>query len=149
MAYCTFEEVKEMIKPDAMNGIIGEGFIENESEKLEKIKVLIDQAIEDADGEIDGYLNKRYTTPLSSIPKVINKFSKDIALYNLFSRNGLDESERESNYLTRYKAAIKFLENVAKGIVEIGISDTTRQATTGFNIQSSPRIFSRNSMSGM
>lgn len=38
------------------------------------------------------YLAKRYTVPISPAPRVLNKFSKDIAVYNLFSRiSGQDE----------------------------------------------------------
>jgi len=147
--YCTIEEVRGMIKPDALNAIIGDEYIEDEALREAKIMPIIEEAIGDADGEIDGYLAKRYPIPFSPIPKVINKFSKDIAVYNLFSRIGIDESEKESNYLTRYKAAVRFLENVAKGMIEIGISDTTIKANTGFAISSSPRRFSRDSMRGM
>ncbi|CAH8720535.1 DUF1320 domain-containing protein [Paenibacillus melissococcoides] len=42
-----------------------------------------------------GYLVKRYSVPLSRVPKVINKYAKDIAVYNLFSRIGIDEGEKE------------------------------------------------------
>lgn len=147
--YCTVEEVREMVKGDALNQLIGNEYIEDADLREEKIVPIIEEAIKDADGEINGYLTKRYSIPLSSPPKVINKFSKDIAIYNLFSRIGIDEGERESNYLTRYKAAIRFLENVAKGIVEIGISDNTQSANAGFSLSSNSRLFSRNSMSGM
>ena len=39
--------------------------------------------------------------------QVINKFSKDIAVYNLFSRIGIDEGTDQKTYLNRYNAAIK------------------------------------------
>lgn len=149
MAYCTLEEVRCLLKEDAINSIIDNEYIEDPEEKENKLVHLINQAIEDADGEIDGYLASRYPTPIPKVPKVINKYSKDIALYNLFSRAGIDESERESNYLTRYKAAIKFLELVAKGTVNIGTENIQTQANTGFNVQGSKRLFSRNSMRGM
>jgi len=147
--YCSIEEVRKTIKDDALNALIGDEYIEDEAEREQKIIPIIEEAIKDADGEIDGYLAKRYPIPLPSPPKVINKFSKDIAVYNLFSRIGIDEGEKESNYLTRYKAAIRFFENVAKGIVDLGISDNTQRANTGFSVNSNARIFSRNSMNGM
>ncbi|CAH8721329.1 DUF1320 domain-containing protein [Paenibacillus melissococcoides] len=75
------------------------------------------------------------------MPKVINKYAKDIAVYNLFSRIGIDEGEKEKNYLNRYNAAIRFLENVAKGIIDIGVSDGSSKAATAFSAQSSPRLF--------
>ena len=110
---------------------------------------MIEQAIDDADGEINGYLASRYPTPLNKVPKVINKYSKDIAVYNLFSRAGLDESERENNYLTRYKAAIKFLELVAKGTVSLGTEDIQTKANVGFQVNANKRLFSRDSLRGM
>ncbi|WP_206458913.1 gp436 family protein [Anaerovorax sp. IOR16] len=147
--YCTSQEVMEMIKPDAMSGLIDNEYIEDENERETKLLPIIEAAIEDADGEIDGYLTKRYPVPLSSVPKVINKFSKDIALYNIFTRNGIDTGERESIYLTRYKAAVRFLENIAKGVIDIGAKKIEARANTGFNMNSSTRLFSRNSLKGM
>lgn len=147
--YCTVEEVRNFLKEDAINSIIMNEYIDDPEEKEAKLLPLIEQAIDDADGEIDGYLASRYPTPLKKVPKVINKYSKDIAVYNLFSRAGLDEGERENNYLTRYKAAIKFLELVAKGTVDIGMQDPQRQASTGFNVTANKRIFSRDSLRGM
>lgn len=147
--YCSVDEVRKSIKDDALNALIGDEYIEDPNERELRITPIIEEAIKDADGEIDGYLAKRYPVPLLSPPKVINKFSKDIAVYNLFSRIGIDESEKESNYLTRYKSAIRFFENVAKGVVDLGISDNTQKANTGFNVNSNSRLFSRSSMNGM
>lgn len=89
--YSTAEEVREMLKTDTLDALIGDAYIEDEREREAKIRPLILQAIQDADGEIDGYLAKRYTVPLPKPPGNIVKFSKDIAVYNLFSRIGIDE----------------------------------------------------------
>ena len=83
MSYSTKEEVREMLKDDALNAIIGDTFIEDPEEREAKVAPIIESAIEDADAEIDGYLAKRYAVPISPAPRVLNKFSKDIALYNL------------------------------------------------------------------
>ena len=93
--YCTVEEVLEMIKDDMMNVIIGDEYIEDEQERTEKIATLCEAAISDACAEIDGYLAKRYSVPFRKTPKVISKFAKDISVYNLVSRTGIDESERD------------------------------------------------------
>ena len=82
MSYSTKEEVREMLKDDALNAIIGDTFIEDPAEREELVAPIIEGAIADADAEIDGYLAKRYAVPLSPAPKVINKFSKDIAVYS-------------------------------------------------------------------
>ena len=151
MSYSTKEEVREMLKDDALNAIIGDTFIEDPAEREELVAPSIEGAIADADAEIDGYLAKRYAVPLSPAPKVINKFSKDIAVYNLFSRIGIDESTDQKTYLNRYNAAIKFFELVADGKVSIGTEadDPASAAATGFSAKSNTRLFTRGSMRGM
>lgn len=150
MGYCTVAEVMETIKDDMMNAIIGDEYIEDEQERKAKMTDLCEAAIEDACAEIDGYLAKRYRVPFSKTPQVINKFAKDIAVYNLVSRTGIDESEREKTFLNRYNAAIKFLLEVAKGIISIGVEEigSNSEAANGFRMQSSRRVFSRESMRG-
>lgn len=150
MAYCSAKDVIDMIKDDLMNQIIGNSYIEDVEERKAALKPLTEDAIHDADAEIDGYLMKRYPVPMVPVPAVVTKYSKDIALYNLISRSGLDTGDRESNYLTRYKNAIAFLTKVAKGDVDIVTETQTHQqaASTGFSITGSPRLFSRDSMRG-
>jgi phage gp36-like protein len=151
--YCTVNEVlDERIKEDMMNAIIGDEYIEDEEERLKKITPICETAIADACSEIDGYLGKRYSVPFTKTPQVVNKFAKDIAAYNLVSRSGIDESEREKTFLTRYEAAIAFLLNVAKGTIDIGVDDGKSSgqdaAANGFKMKSADRVFSRGSMRG-
>ncbi len=145
-----------MIKPDMLRSLIGEN-CRLEGEELRYAAIPYAQtAVEDADAEIDGYLAKRYKVPLEKVPKMIGKLSKDIAVYNMASRRGIDETEREKNILNRYKAAILYLTNVAKGIVELdgqtsgGSGDALpdAQGNAGFSIQSSDRLFTRDDMKG-
>lgn len=148
--YCTVEEVLEMIKDDMKNVIIGDEYIEDKQEREAKIAKLCEDAISDACAEIDGYLAKRYRVPFTKTPQVINKFAKDISVYNLVSRTGIDESDREKTFLNRYNAAIKFLLDVAKGIISIGVEEKggNSEAANGFKMKSSGRVFSRDSMRG-
>lgn len=150
MAYCTAKEVLEMLKGDMINVIIGDEYIEDEEERIKAATPLAEEAVKDADAEIDGYLAKRYDVPFARTPRVINKFAKDIALYNLVSRKGIDESDREKTYLTRYNSAISFLTKVAEGLIDIGVGDSSTQdaAKTGFSMKSFRRIFSRDHMRG-
>ena len=150
MAYCTAAEVLDMLKEDLLNVIIGDNYIENEDERIQAITPIVEQAIADADAEIDGYLAKRYKVPFEKTPQVINKFAKDIALYNMVSRKGVDENDREKTYLTRYNAAIAFLTKVAEGRISIGVSENNTEdaARIGFSMSNSPRLFSRGNMKG-
>lgn len=151
MAYCSTDEIIDMLKDDILNPIIGNAYIDDLEQRRSAVRPLAEDAIRDADAEIDGYLMKRYPVPMFPAPAVISKYSRDIAIYNLVSRSGIDEGERESNYLTRYKNAIAFLTKVAKGEVDIVKegTDQAKAAATGFKITSSPRLFSRGSMRGM
>lgn len=148
--YCTEQEAVGMIKDDMASAVIGDEYIEDPEERREKLEALAVDAVADACAEIDGYLSKRYRVPVSRPPKVLNKLAKDIAAYNLVSRMGVDEGEREKTFLNRYNAAIKFLLEVAKGTVSIGIDEENGSgaAANGFQMQSSGRIFSRESMEG-
>ncbi len=151
MAYCTVSEILGMLKDDMLNVIIGDDYIEDEAERIKAITPLAEQAACDAQAEIDGYLAKRYNVPFSKTPDVINKFAKDIALYNLVSRKGVDENDREKTYLTRYNAAIAFLAKVADGKIDIGVPEgysTENAAKNGFSMRGSGRTFTRDSMRG-
>lgn len=81
--YCTVEEVRTFLKEDAFNSIIANEYIEDPEERERQLLPLIEQAIDDADGEINGYLASRYPTPLNKVPKVINKYSKDLSLIHI------------------------------------------------------------------
>ena len=148
--YCTVEEVLGMIKDDMKNVIIGDEYIEDADEREAKITALCEDAISDACAEIDGYLAKRYRVPFGKTPQVINKFAKDISVYNLVSRTGIDESEREKTILNRYNAAINFLLAVAKGTIDIGVEEKggSSEAANVFKMKSLGRVFSRDSVRG-
>lgn len=147
-AYCSAEEVRTMIKDDLVNAILGDEYIDDVSEREAKLMELSEGAILDADAEINGYLSKRYRLPFDNPPAVLNKFSKDIAVYNLVSRIGIDESERDKTFLNRYNAAIKFLTLVAEGKIDIGVYEPQKVSASGFRMDSGRRRFSRDSLRG-
>ena len=151
MPYCEVSEVREMIKDDVLSTLIGAEYIADAAERESRIAAFVQQAIADADAEIDGYLAVRYPVPLFPVPRVITKMSKDIAVYNVFSRKGIDEDGPDKNYLNRYRAAIDYFKLIAAGKVDLGTDGITSGApgSSGFRMCSSPRRFSRDSMRGM
>lgn len=149
--YVSTDDLRAAIKDDLLEGLLGE-YIEDEAAREAALLPLLTAAIEDADAEIDGYLNKRYPVPLAPAPRVIEKLAKDMALFNLMSRMGIDEGERENVVQTRYRNAIKFLEGVAKGILNIGLQAASQGAAPAaqeYRISAPPRLFSRDSLKGM
>lgn len=150
MSYCTPESVRQLIKDDLLGSLLGDVYIDDPAEREAKALPFIQQAIEDAGAEIDGYLAKRYPVPFVSPPAVLAKYAKDIAAYNLVSRIGVGkDGDRESSYRERYRAAIRFLELIAKGTVDLGIAPPARPPAGGVQISGPPRLFSRESLKGM
>ncbi|MEX2524449.1 MAG: DUF1320 domain-containing protein [Gammaproteobacteria bacterium] len=78
---------------------------------------VLDQALTDADSEIDSYLAVRYSLPLPETPRVIKRIAADIARWHLY-----DDSAPE-DIRNRYKDAVKLLEGIRDGKVALGLSD--------------------------
>lgn len=90
----------------------------DENGNLIIVQSVVDEAIENAAAEIDVYVGARYPLPLPSVPKIIQKLAVDIAVWNLYSRQW--GAEEEDVFYQRYKNAIKLLEKIASGEVQIG-----------------------------
>lgn len=111
--------------------------------------LVIEDGLQRADGEIDGYLAGRYTLPLREVPRVLIGVACDIARYRL---TGTDRQESEV-ILERYRFAIRYLEKVAAGTVTLGTGVTTgtvvesADASVQFCV-GAPRRFSRNNTNG-
>lgn len=103
-----------------------------------------DAAIKDAEGEVDGYLQTRYAVPLSPVPNIIAKLTADIAIYNLYARRQGATEDR----LRRYQNAIKFLENVSKGVVMLGANTPATEDEGGISVKDADRIFTREKLEG-
>lgn len=86
---------------------------------------VLGQALDDADGLIDGYLATRYTVPLATVPKVIVTFACDIARYYLYD-DAASEQVRK-----RYEDAVKFLSAVASGELSLGVDDSGETPASG------------------
>ncbi len=140
MMYCTLDDLKKQVaEPILVELTDDEGLGTINTER-------VGRAIEDATDLINSYAAARYPTPLNPVPGVIRKIAVDIALYNLFSRRGYDEESADKSVVDRYKAALTFLEQLAKGLVSIGVSQPPAEG--GATIQSGGRIFSRDTMRG-
>jgi len=80
----------------------------------------VDEAIAQADSEVNGYLAVRYSVPLGApVPNIVAKLSTDIAIHNLYSR-GVAESVPEVRR-NRYLDAIKTLKEIAKGTIFLDV----------------------------
>jgi phage gp36-like protein len=97
----------------------------------------LQDALDDAESEVNSYLAQRYTVPLSTVPNTIKSACCDIARYRLYSHNATEEVNQ------RYKDRIAWLKLLSKGELSIGVAEQSSKkslkaiTTTG----GSSRIF--------
>ena len=104
----------------------------------------VDRALDMADAEIDGRLASKYQLPLVTIPKIIIGFACDIARYRLYKGVATDLVEKN------YEYAIKYLDQVARGQIGLGVDATGTAAvpSNGPQVQSSDMspVFTQDSL---
>ena len=77
-------------------------------------QAVVELAIADADGEIDGYVAAAgYPLPLAPVPGILTAYACDMARYRLMADQATDQVRR------RYEDAIKFLKALAAGQVRL------------------------------
>jgi len=142
MAYCILADILDQVEEPRLIQL-------TDDDGLGTIgTVRVDKAISDADEEIDGYVGSRYTVPLNPAPAILRKLAVDIAVYNLFARRDKAPEGRTE----RYKAAVRFLEQVALGKISLGAADPDGNPPASDAPQMSSenprRLFDRNTMRG-
>jgi phage gp36-like protein len=151
--YVTTEKVRAAISESTANLLLESRYTDNANERESILLPLIDNAIVEATGTVEGYLMARYPLPLSPVPSVISNLTKDMAIYNLMTRVGIDESSRDKVLIDRNAAAIKFLEKVSKGEIMIGVPSTSGATSPSVShvgmVSASPAVFSRDKMRGL
>ncbi|MCF8719215.1 gp436 family protein [Nitrospina gracilis] len=105
----------------------------------------IDGMIADAEGTVDGYLATRYDTPLATVPNIIKTITVDVAVYRLHGRR----QGPPEDVVKRYEDAIRYLRDIAKGVVTLGVDTPAPDSTRNeVNIKSDDRLFGRDQMKG-
>ncbi len=111
MAYATVEDMIARFGEREMIQLTSPGATEVDL-------VVMDQAINDAGSLIDTYLTSRYQLPLSSVPTVLRRTCCSVARYYLYNDKTTEAVE------VAHKDAIKYLSEVAKGTVQLGVSSS-------------------------
>lgn len=111
----------------------------------------VDQAIADADAEIDSYLSARYEVPLDPVPNVIARLAVDLAVYRLADRAGTWSEERRK----RYEDGIALLKSISKGEAGLGVPQSQQEAADkeadvkgDILVGAAPRRFGRDKTGG-
>lgn len=100
---------------------------------------VVDQALADADAEIDTYVGQQYKLPLTTVPRILTKLAVDIAFDTLSPEADTATEHRR----TRREKAIQLLKSIAKGEVSLGIQEETPVSIKP-SVTSSPRRWHRN-----
>jgi phage gp36-like protein len=87
--------------------------------------VPLNKALEDATALINAYVGGRYVLPLSVVSTVVHRYCLDIARYML------DRIRSREDVRVRYEDALKFFEQVVKGLVSLGADEITGQNVEG------------------
>ncbi len=111
MAYSTLDNIKKLLPETAIIQL-------TDDENTGSVNTpRVNEAIAQADAEIESYCGGKYNLPFSPVPDIIRKCSVDIAIYNLYSRKVETIPETRAE---RYKNAIRQLGDIAKGIITVG-----------------------------
>src|ERR1035441_476432 len=108
----------------------------------------LQQALDDASAEIDGYLGGRFTLPLTDVPEVLQRLACDVAIYRLQSLRPIHDL---ADARRRYDDAIAMLTKVASGAMTLGIGADGHETSIaqGAERAAGPvRVFNRKSMKG-
>lgn len=137
--YCTVQDIKDRISENVLIHLTDD----NDTGEVDENKV--NEAIEEAMGEVDAYCQARYTLPFNPVPRVIRKVCVMLVIYTLFTRRGLNpDNNQDAIIIQDRKDVIKFLENVSKGLVTLGPApDQTGVPEQTVFITGPDRIFSR------
>ncbi|MEZ8102146.1 gp436 family protein [Vibrio bivalvicida] len=111
--------------------------------------VWINQALDQADEEINSFIGRRYVLPVPTVPGMLNKVAMTIAFYWLADRDQQATELLEK----RYQMALDTLREIANGKRELGLPtiDTPTETSVGKVelIQENERQFTRNTLKGV
>lgn len=108
--------------------------------------IVVEGGLQRASDMMDSYLAARYTLPLTIVPQMLVDICCEIARYKLL---GAEATETDAAR-NRYKDAVRLLEQVRDGKLDIGLSVSGQAAPQSASIQvsSNVRVFDANSLSG-
>ena len=92
----------------------------------------VQDAIQDATEEINGYIGGRYALPLPNVPSNLERMACDIARYRLYFQQPTEEVRQ------RYDDAISFLKLVANNKAHLQIQDAVSNQIVEDQLKNKP-----------
>ncbi|WP_159428208.1 DUF1320 domain-containing protein [Brevinema andersonii] len=116
--YCSQEDLYEACKSSAIEGWARD--LSTESKEI--INHRIQSAIMRATDEMNLYLVKIENFPLPVVPRSLRDICVKLSLYSLMSRKGLTEGSSDNTIKINRDTALKQLEMIALGKLDLGLS---------------------------
>ncbi len=141
MAYSTIDDIRKLLPEEELIAL-------TDDEALGAVNQgRVDEAIAQADAEVDSYCAVRYSVPVTPVPELLKKLSVDIAVYALYSRTVQSVPEVRAE---RYRSAIRQLEGISKGTLTLGVEQAQTADSSGAetNKTSDTSVFNRSGMEG-
>lgn len=118
MNYCTVDEMITMFGENEL--IVRSARPEPGSiPKRELDRALVQTSINDAEAEINMYLEGRNLLPLKTVPRALRRLTADIARYYLYNNPNEDNPVNK-----RYHQRVKQLEGISAGRLALGLDDS-------------------------
>jgi phage gp36-like protein len=111
MSYCTVDQVLTALDPVSLAQLTDD--LQAQDIAVERI----DEAIQAAEAEIDGYLGMVVALPLATAPALLGRLAVQMALYHLFLRRN-QGAYRE----VEYQNCRALLRDIAAGRVSLGLA---------------------------
>ncbi|ATG74439.1 hypothetical protein AN401_11720 [Zobellella denitrificans] len=107
-------------------------------------EAVLAEALSDAQATIDGYLASRYRLPLAAVPVVLTRICCVLARYYLEQGRATDQARQD------YEDAVRWLEQVARGVVSLGLTEQGTQPAgdNGAQLVSAGSVFGRQRSKG-
>jgi phage gp36-like protein len=99
-------------------------------------QAVVDRAIEDATGEMDGFISAAgYPVPMDPVPLIVTAYCADIARYRLYDDRATEQVRK------RYEDAVKFLRSVSRGDVKLGARVPAESSVGDVQFDAGRRVF--------
>lgn len=106
---------------------------------------ILNICISDASSEIDSYLRGTFILPIVNIPDKIKRICAEITVKYLYDRKNLYDEDADRDF----KRAIKDLEKIKKGTIDLELPELTEDNQTGaVHFPEGKQNFSQSSLSG-
>ncbi len=119
MSYANSDDLRLLLSEKELVQLASDG--RSRSWDEDRVQAVLTEAIDQADGEIDGYIGMAVELPLVTVPRVVENISAKIAVYNLLRRR----PSVPDHWQSEYRRCLAMLEKIAEGKLSLGQSDDT------------------------